>query len=61
MLIITCVLIVLAASYLGSCVHRHCKSRAHQVSNTDTAAQNTSIIESHQIEYFYEEMQERRI
>lgn len=57
MLIITCVLIVLAATYLGRCVNRHCKSRAHQVSNTFTAAQNTSINESHQIEYFYEEMQ----
>lgn len=57
MLIITCVLIVLAATYLGRCVHRHCKSRAHQVSTTNTAAQNTSINESHQIEFFYEEMQ----
>lgn len=55
MLIITCVLIVLAATYLGRCVHRHCKSNAQQVGNTNTAAQNTSINESHQIEY-YEEM-----
>lgn len=57
MLIITCVLIVLATTYLGKCVHRHLKSRAHQVSNTDTAAPNTTINESNQIEYFYEDMQ----
>lgn len=57
MLIITCVLIVLAATYLGRCIHGHCKSRSHQVSTTDIAAQNTSINESHQIEYLYEEMQ----
>lgn len=57
MLIITCVLIVIAATYLGRCVHRHCKFNAQQVGNTNTAAQNTSINESHQIEYFYEEMQ----
>lgn len=57
MLIITCVLIVLAATYLGRCVHRHCKFNAQQVGNTNTAAQITSLNESHQIEYFYEEMQ----
>lgn len=56
MLIITCVLIVLAATYLGRCVHRHCKSNAQQVGNTNTAAQNISMNESHQIEY-HEEMQ----
>lgn len=57
MLIITCVLIVLAATYLGRCVHRHCKFNAQQVGNTHTTAQNTSTNDSHQIEYFYEEMQ----
>lgn len=57
MLIITCLLIFLATTYLGRCVHRHWKSRAHQVSNTNTTAPDTTINDSNQIEYFYEEMQ----
>lgn len=57
MVILTCVLIALALAYIWQCVHRHWKSRSHQVSNTNTAVQNTSIHESHQIEFFYEEMQ----
>lgn len=57
MLIMACVLIALTITYLGRCVHRHWKSRVHQVSNINTTASNRGINESHQIEYFYEEMQ----
>lgn len=57
MLIMACVLIALTTTYLGRCVHRHWKSRAHQVSNINTTAQNRGINESHQVEYIYEEMQ----
>lgn len=57
MLIMACVLIALTTSYLGRCVHRHWKSRAHQVSNINTTGPNRGINESHQIEYIYEEMQ----
>lgn len=57
MLIITGVLIALAVAYLGRCVHRHWKTRIHQESNTNTVALNTAVNESHQILYFYEEIQ----
>lgn len=57
MLIMACVLIALTTTYLGRCVHRHWKSRAHQVSNINTTGPNRGINESHQIEYIYEEMQ----
>lgn len=57
MVILTCMLIALALAYIWQCVHRHWKSRSHQVSNTNTAVPNTSIHEGHQIEFFYEEMQ----
>lgn len=57
MLIITGVLIALSVAYLGRCVHRHWKTRIHQVSNTNTAAPNTAVNENHQILYFYEEIQ----
>lgn len=57
MLIMACVLIALTTIYLGRCVHRHWKSRAHQVRNINTTAPNRGINESHQIEYIYEEMQ----
>lgn len=57
MVIITCVLIALTIGYLGRCVHRQWKSRVPQVSNRNTAAQNTAFDENHQIEIFYDEIQ----
>lgn len=57
MVIITCVLIALTILYLGRCVHRQWISRIHQVSNTNTAVPNAAINESHQIEFFYDEIQ----
>lgn len=50
-------LVALAIADIGQCVHLQRKSRIHQVRNTNTAAPNTTFNESHQIEYYYEEMQ----
>lgn len=57
MVIITCVLIALTIGYLGRCIHRQWKSRVSQVSNTNTASQNTVFDENQQIEFFYDEIQ----
>lgn len=57
MVIITCVLIALVILYLGRCVHRQWTSRVHQVSNTNTEVPNTAVNESHQIKFFYDEIQ----
>lgn len=58
MLMILGVHVFLALVYLGKCVRRQFTSRTHQVSHTNTATPNVMLNEIHQIEGFYEQIQD---
>lgn len=55
---ILAVLVFLAIVYLGKCVRRQFTNRTHQVSLTNTATPNVMLNENHQIEGWYEEIQD---
>lgn len=58
MLMILAVLVFLALVYLGKCVRRQFTNRTHQVSHTNTPTPNVMLNENHQIEGWYEQIQD---
>lgn len=58
MLMILAVLVFLALVYLGRCVRRQFTYRTHPVSHTNTATPNVMLNENHQIEGWYEQIQD---
>lgn len=58
MLMILAVLVFLALVYLGKCVRRQFTNRTHQVSLANTATPNVMLNENHQMEGWYEQIQD---